>query len=466
MSPSPPQLPPDAAPAESGLFVENGAAAGGPQRLLLGFLGNVNAVFFANLAAAALTFAAGVLIARALGPDGRGVYALFVLSASIAQAVLGLGLAVAAVYYLGKGAYSAARVTANGQHITIFAAVVCGLLALLLWPLIGQDSLDRGAPYWLFILAVPLLVDYNYLTAVLQGLSRFLAMNAVVLIQPAALLVLAVAAIASGDLGSGGAVALWAASVGVALLLALALLGRSALSPELLRFDAPSMAAQVRFGVQGQIGNLLQILNYRLDQYLVLAFVSTAAVGIYAVSSMLSQIIWFLPNAVAAVLLPRLTAATPDDAAGTTPVACRNTLMVSALAALALGVVAPWLIPALFGGDFDDAVVPFVWLLPGAVALAGSKVLTSYIFSQGRPLTNSLVTAVALAVTIVADLILIPSLEVTGAAIASALAYVTHFALSLVAYGRLSGGSLWRAVLVQPSDVRGYVQAVRARLVA
>jgi O-antigen/teichoic acid export membrane protein len=435
--------------------------AGRPAREL-GFLGHVNLVFLTYVASAALAFGVSVLLARALGPDGRGVYALFLLSASISQAVLSLGLNVSAVYYLSKGEASVSRVVANVQQVTIASAIVSGLLVLLAWPTVGERLLDEGAPYWVFAIAVPLFVSYNVLAAVLQGQSRFLAMNAVVLVQPLVLFVALGGAIAAGDVGTRAALLLWCASTGAGVALALVLLGPAALR-ELFTLDVPSMRDQVSFGMKGQVGNLIQLLNYRLDQYVVLIFVSAAGVGIYAVSVTLSQSIWFLANAVAAVLLPRLTAAAPEEAARTTPLVCRNTLFVSALAAVALGAVSPWLVPSLFGGDFDSAVAPLLWLLPGTVALAGSKVLTSYIFSQGQPFTNSMITLAALAVTLVADFALIPPFEVAGAAIASSIAYGVHFVLSLFAYGRISGGSSWDAVVVRGEDVRRLVAAARDR---
>jgi O-antigen/teichoic acid export membrane protein len=434
-------------------------------RSRLGFLGNVNLVFLTYVGNAVLAFGVAVLVARALGPEGRGVYALFLLSASIAQAVLGLGMGVSAVYYLGKGVFPLSRVVANSQQVTLASAIVSGLLVLLAWPVLGDALLDRGAPYWVFAFAVPLFLNYNLLTTVFQGKSRFLAMNAVVLAQPLVLLALLSAGIALGDVDTTKALLFWSGATLAAILLALALLGRPALRPsDLLRLDRPSLRQQVRFGVQGQIGNLVQLLNYRLDQYIVLLFVSTAGVGFYAVSVTMSQSIWFLANAVAVVLLPRLAAVDEADAARTAPLICRNTLFVSALAALGLGAVSPWLVEALFGAEFGPSLAPLLWLLPGTVALAGSKILTSYIFSQGRPMTNSLITVASLIVTLGADFALIPPFGVTGAAIASSLAYGTHFALSLVAYRRLSGGSIWGAVVVRGEDLRRYLEAARQRL--
>jgi O-antigen/teichoic acid export membrane protein len=434
-------------------------------RVRLGFLGHVNLVLLTYVANAALTFGVAVLVARALGPEGRGVYALFLLSASITQAVLSLGMGVSAVYYLAKRSLPLSRIVANSQQVTVASAVVSGLLVLLAWPIVGDTLLEHGAPYWVFAFAVPLFLNYSVLTTVLQGTSRFLAMNAVILAQPLVLLALLVGGVALGDVDTTAVLLFWSGATLAATILALALLGGRALRlPDLLHVDWPSMRQQVRFGVQGQVGNLVQLLNYRLDQYIVLLFVSTAGVGIYAVSVTMSQSVWFIANAVAVVLLPRLTAADEADAARTTPLVCRNTLLLSALAAAGLGAVSPWLVEGLFGAKFGPSLAPLLWLLPGTVALAGSKILTSYIFSQGRPMTNSLITIASLVVTLAADFALIPSLGLTGAAIASSLAYGVHFALSLAAYRRLSGGSVWEAVIVRGDDLRRYLEAARERL--
>jgi O-antigen/teichoic acid export membrane protein len=454
-----PRTPPPADAPEAAALTES-------RKLRLGFLGNVNLVFLTYAANAALAFGAAVLVARALGPEGQGVYRLFLLSTSIAQAVFGLGLGVSAVYYLGKRTFPLSRVVANTQQVTFASAVLGGLLVLLAWPVLGDTLLEHGAPYWVFAFALPLFLNYNLLTSVFQGMSRFLAMNAVILVQPLVLLALLAFGTAFGEVDTTRALLFWAGATLAATLLALALLGRQALRlNDLLRVDWPSLREQVRFGVQGQVGNLVQLLNYRLDQYIVLLFVSTAGVGVYAVSVTLSQSIWFLANAVAVVLLPRLAATDEADAARTTPLVCRNTLFLSALAALGLGAVSPWLVEGLFGSEYGPSLAPLLWLLPGTVALAGSKILTSYIFSQGRPLTNSFITIASLAVTLLADFALIPPLHVTGAAIASSLAYGTHFALCLVAYRRLSGGSIWEAVVVRGEDLRSYLAATRERLV-
>jgi Na+-driven multidrug efflux pump len=88
-------------------------------------------------------------------------------------------------------------------------------------------------------------------------------------------------------------------------------------------------------------------------------------------------------------------------------------------------------------------------------------VLTSYIFSQGRPLVNTGITFVSLIVTIAADLALIPRFGVNGAAAASSLAYLAHFAVALFAFSRISGQSVFDALIPRRSDAELYADTVR-----
>jgi len=443
------------------------APAAGDKRPRLGFFGHVNAVFLTYVASAVLAFGVSVLLARALGPHDRGVYGIFMLSGSITQALLSLGLSISAIYYLSKHEHSVARVVANGLQMTVLSGMLTTLLVLLAWPLVGDKFTDNGVPYWAFVFIVPLFVNYNMLIAIFQGTSRFLSMSAMIIVQPLVQVLLLATGVLIGDVDATAAVLFWAGASLVSSVLGIALLGRSALSPhELLRVDLPSLRQQAQFGMRGQAGNLMQLLNYRLDQYLVLSLVNAAGVGIYAVGVQLSQSIWFLANAVATVLIPRLAASNDEEAARMTPLLCRNTLFMSALGALAIGVLAPWFVPLFFGDDYSDSVRPLLWLLPGTVALSGSKILASYIFSQGKPGLNSLITIGSLAVTIVADFALIPKFGVAGAAVASTLAYAAHFGLALIVYRQLSGASISEALFIRGEDLRRYVALARQRLPA
>jgi O-antigen/teichoic acid export membrane protein len=224
----------------------------------------------------------------------------------------------------------------------------------------------------------------------------------------------------------------------------------------------PVLRQATSFGIQGQLSNLIQLLNLRLDSYLILLFVNSSGVGLYAVGVSLSEGMWFIANSVGVVLLTNLTMSDDESAARMTPVVCRNTLLVTGVAAIGAAIVAPWFVPAIFGAEYDDSVLPFIWLLPGTVAAAGTKILAAYVFSRGKPLVNAQIGFVTLIVTIVGDIALIPVFEVSGAAAASSAAYIVSLVMTAIAYRRLSGGAINDAVLPRRADAVLYLDGVRS----
>ncbi|MGD0114511.1 MAG: oligosaccharide flippase family protein [Dehalococcoidia bacterium] len=429
---------------------------------LLKSLRDINLVFVTYVAGYLLAFVLQILVARGLGTQGRGTYEIVLLSVSLAQATLSMGVGVAVLYYLSKRTYSLRELLSNSQWVVLASTVLSGLFVLIAAPTFGSKLLAEGVPYWVFILSVPLFLDFNLLIAFLQAENRFLAMNSVILLQPVVMVALLIAGVLGGGLTTTNVFIFWSLSPLVPVFLGLWLLGlRNLHLPTVLWPRWSLLREQVRFGIQGQPGNILQLLNYRIDKYVALIFVGRDGVGIYAIAVGVTESIWFIANAVAVVLVPRLTRAHSDEAAELTPLFCRHTLFLSLLGAAACGVASPVLLPLIFGSAYSPAVVAVWWLLPGTVALAATKVLSGYIFSQGKPLINSYITVASLVVTVAADLALIPIFGVPGAAAASSLAYTTSLVLSLAAYQRLSGRPAWRTLAINAGDLRLYLLAAR-----
>jgi O-antigen/teichoic acid export membrane protein len=443
------------------------------------FIGNVNIVMVTYAVDGFLALATGALVARALGTEGRGAYALFVVSAAFGQLVLGMGIGNAAIYYLNKREIALRDVLGAVHAIVLAAVIVTAIAVAVITPInadlgsirghdlhfTGEDIFGAGISPWLLVLAVPVLLYMSLLKLLLQALSRFVDLGVATIGQQSVLLAFVAVAFAAGDPDATDIVLFLMVASAATAVYALVRIGLANIDLSWLirpRLNVIGMLA--RWGVQGEAGNALQLLNYRLDQYIVRDFVSLTAVGVYAVGTSMTEAVFVLANAVALVLMPRLTSADPDEAATLAPVASRNTMLIATGGALVLAAMAPVLIPAVFGEDFRDSVEPLWLLLPGTVALAGSKVLTSYIFSQGRPLVNTGITVVSLVVTLIADFALIPRFGVNGAATASSLAYVAHFAAALFAYNRISGRPALAAVLPRPADASLYMDAARGFL--
>ena len=431
------------------------------------FFVNVNLVFLSQIATYGLAFGLRIVLARGLGDEGLGTYALFFLAVIVAGGIVNLGVGLGNIFFLNKGTYSYRVLLANSLSVLAVTSVVAWVLIAAYGLIAEPEFLVSGRTFWLYMPALPAVVGYVLLTSFLHGSSRFVALTAVAAAQGLSGLLMVAGLYAADALDVFGALAAWAGSFLLADIMALAVIGvRNVKLGGVIRPQWDALRAQVRYGAQGQIANLAQLFNYRLDQFLVAAFVSRAAVGHYTVAVGLGESVWWISSAVAMVLLPRLTQMDSKRAQEMTPLLSRNTLLVSIGAAAALMVASPILIRILFGSDFTPATTPLLLLMPGVVAASAGRVLGSYLFSQGRVIYNTYATFIALGVTLALDIVLIPTLEIEGAAIASSVAYVVSLAATLYWYRKVSGGSVWDALIVRPSDRRFYgalLQKLRAR---
>lgn len=428
-----------------------------------GFLFNVNLVFLSQIAIYGFAFGLRIILARGLGDSGLGTYSLFYIGILVAGGVVNLGVGLGNIYFLNKNTFGYRTLLSNSLAVIIWTGIA-GWAFVLIWAAAyGRDLFVHGDAYWLWGLALPAVVAYTILTSFLHGRSRFAALQALAIGQGGVALAALVVLDAAGHLDVGSAVAAWTGSFLLADMVCLVLVGRGQV--DVGTVIAPKMDAlreQVKYGVQGQLANMAALFNYRLDQFIVAAFVSTAGVGHYTVAVGLGESVWWISSAVALVMLPRLTAMTEEAAQEVTPLVCRNTFAISIVAGLGVIAVSPVAIKVLFGGEFyPDSFLPLVLLMPGIAAASATRVLGSYLFSQGKVIYNTYATLIALVLDIGLDLVAVPLLKVPGAAAMSSVAYVAALVATLYWYRKVSGRPVREALIPHVDDRRHYLRIMR-----
>jgi O-antigen/teichoic acid export membrane protein len=190
------------------------------------------------------------------------------------------------------------------------------------------------------------------------------------------------------------------------------------------RPSMPIARTVVAFGARAQLGNLLWLINLRLDFMILDAIAGPAVLGIYAVASKAAELMRLPATAVNYVLYPRFTRQPPEVAAREArtllPRACGLTVVATPLLVIASGLA----LPLLFGQRFHAAVEPAWILLIGLAVEGAAAVASAYLCGSGRPGANSFGMGLGVVVTVVLDVMLIPGHQAVGAAVASTAAYL------------------------------------------
>lgn len=430
---------------------------------------------FTTLVRQGLVIGAGlglaILLARVLGPQGNGRYALALLLPTMLSTLLNLGVAPANVYFLGRGSVSVRRalsVTLRLWLVLSALGVGGGILAVLVW---GQVWFS-GVPIlllWFALSSFPVTLLQSFLVSLLQGVQDFRRYNLVSLVAPVLTLGFVLVTVLILGWGVVGAVASFFAANVVSLLVSL-----WALKPHLVQSQVTQDGMSetdvsetyttelINYGWKAHLSNILAFVNYRADILLINFFLTPVSVGIYVVAVQLAERMWVLSQAVSTVLLPRLSQLHQDAAKQQelTSLVSRWVFAVSVVAALLLASLAAPLILLLFGRDYSLAISTLLWLLPGVVLGSVARILSNDLAARGRPDLNLYVSLVVVSVNISLNLLLIPRMGITGAAIATTLAYSFNAVIKVWLYNRFVSGRWWQPLVLNRADWRLFQKGV------
>jgi len=404
------------------------------------FTRHVSTTFGTQILSLAIALATGAITARWLGPQGKGMLGLAVLLPTMLSLFLSGGLGAANVYFAGSRRLEMPVLTANSVAFALLATIAGAGIVIGLTLTGWLEKLVPGVPVWALLLAMlglPTGLLTGYFSALLQGLRQITALNAVTLVQGAFTLSLTLIMVAGLGWGLTGAI-LAILIAGLSGLTATAILVHRAGGQLRPRWKRPVMRDTLSYGLRGYVGNVLQFFNYRLDAFIVNFYLGPAATAIYGVAVVMAEMLWYLPNSVGFVIFPKAAATRPEEMNRFTPRVFRVTLGLTALGAVVLALVGRFLIDLIYTPAFASAYVPLLLLLPGVVLLGGAKVLTNEIAGRGYLQYNSINSGLALVLTIVLDLLLIPRYGVQGAALASTIAYSAIFFTAIFFYRSVS----------------------------
>jgi O-antigen/teichoic acid export membrane protein len=396
------------------------------------------AVWGVRLLGYAVSVGVSILIARALGPEGRGQYYFPILVASTLFGLLHVGAEHAHIFLVGQGR-SVAALAANAGVLAAGAGLAGIGLGLAGW-LWLHDTLMSGLPLGLLALALaplPLSLHHLYLAGLLVLRGEVVRVHRITL-WGGLFQALAVAALVAG----GGVSVPWVVGVNtaaVALTWALTLGLFRSLVPLRLGWDGALFADTLRFGLRVHVGMVLSFRSLRPDGYLVKHFLGLRELGYYSLAVSLVELVLLAADSIAFVVLPRQTRAGVDDAATLTTRTCRVSLVVGTLLSAALAAAAYPLVRVAYGTDFLPAL-PALWLLlPGIVVASLWRPLGGYLLKLGQPLALSATSGVALLVHLALTLLLVPAWGIAGAAVATTAAYGALAAVSLAWFLRRAG---------------------------
>lgn len=393
--------------------------------------------FATSLAIQGLNVLTGVLLARQLGPHGRGVLAAILIWSGLLTMLGSLGVSDSVTYHAARERRLGALVGTT-TALCLVQSIVLIVVGWFVLPIAlhgyGPSTVHAARTYLAY---VPLFLLNMYAMTILQGVGRFAAYQSVRFLQ-IALIAVAVAALSVlHGLTVHRVLAIYVGAYSVVLCVSVTQVLRHPL--DRVHVDLALARRLLGFAVRSHSSNVSAMFNERLDQLLISVFLAPAQLGLYVVAVTFTSVSTLIGLSVGIVALPTVAAAQ----AAARPFLVRRYLRLTAFSAavltLPLLVFAPQIIRVFFGTAFSGATTACRILLVAAVMLAVARLLGVFLKAIGRPLDAGIAEFVALGVTVVLLVGLLPLLGITGAAIASLAAYSVSAAWSFRRLCRATG---------------------------
>jgi O-antigen/teichoic acid export membrane protein len=411
-----------------------------PQR---SFLHSVGRTAGFNLAATGVSAINGVLLARWLGPSGRGDYAAVTAYFGLALVFFELGLGSSVVYHVSKFQQAHADYVWTAAGLLIPLALASALVSLVLGITVFGDSPSRRAA--VMILPFAIVFGFASTPAVFALLSLDLGgWNLTRLSQPLIFILLVLGAHRVVPLSVPLVIILMTASMAFQTALAWWLYVR-AFSPR-GHFMREQVRPMLRFGLLNMSSTAPNVVNGRFDQIVLAVMVSSAALGQYAVAVSLSVLAAPLVMAFGNVAFPSL--ARGERIAETIRTATRGSVLVSVASVAVIVVAGPFLVPILFGPGYEPVTRLLLVLAPGAAVVVVNQVLGDILRGLGHPGVVAVCEWLGVVTTIGGLVLLVPHLGAMGAALTSTVTYALVYVL------------LRRAVSRHAADFRSPTQGI------
>lgn len=447
----------ETSPRDSGSprALSRAAATGGRGEIKDGsFARDAFATYATNVANICLSTIGGIVTARMLGPYQRGIYSLVYLFAATVVTFGKLGLAQANVYSIRRERVAPERVASNALLVALAlgALLIVVALALRRWLL---ATFLHGVPEWAFLVSLPLipvLLFESYFYAVVQALGRFSLYNRRMLIGTASLvfwLIIFLTVVPGGLTAAILVVTLNPVVMDTWLLVTVWRMLRFR-----LRLDRTLLGREVRFGLKSHLQVVAQHLHLRADVYLVAYFLDPTQVAFYVMAAKFAELMLDIPKAVGVVMYPRLAALDDEAMHQLTAQACRRTLLITGSAAVVISLIGPVLIVLWYGAAYAPAAKPLPFIAAGIVMMSILVLLTQSFTSRNRQQVNIVVGLVALGSNLGLNLVLIPTMGIVGAALASAISYAAAALLLIVLFLRASQLSIVDVLVPRGEDAR------------
>ena len=382
--------------------------------------------FSYKLVIAVVTFTASVFISRTLGPELQGKYSLIILFVTMIFNLGNMGIGVAANYFPAKKGCNLKIILNNLLFVSIILSVVIFSAAVLIRATTRKYFLPDIADgiIYLALLAIPIRMIQLVIESFLLGLKNYKFYNIVFLIKISLKLIFIIIFYFSIK----NLLLAYVSAYIISQFLVFPILDKkikkiTEITP--LKFINYSVIKKIlRFGIMNHLSNLIMLLEFKIDIFLINFFSNPLNVGYYYISVIVSEISSVFSSAVNLVLFPKIAELNNKKKIEKIKnFGIFSSLFFSFCFSLLIFFLASPFIKLFFGQAFAPAI-PTLKIMAFVTFFSNiKKIILSNLSAQNLIHLANPINILTLILNIALNIYLIPRYGIIGAAYASLTSY-------------------------------------------
>ena len=387
----------------------------------------------ANLLITILGLVGSIILARWLGPSQRGVFAAIILIPAILQYFVNFGLSSASLYFTAQP---------HSNKNTIWnALILMGFIQSIIGILMGYFIINLYLQKYdlkiinlghLYLFTIPLGIFGMYATYILQGASHFKVTNLLKCIVPLGYCVGIIFLKIHRNLSIENLVYVQLIIQSFYLIIALFSLYKLLLYRLNFKLEYNFIPQMLKYSVKVWFGDVAQLANLRIDQFLIGGFLSSRDLGIYTIAISVARFTSIFADAVTTIMLPSITGKNSFQEKVTEILNFfKKYWIFSVIFHTVFALILPIIIPFVFGNAYADAIIVCQILVVGSFFINAKTVLGGGVLGLGFPEIMSFVEVIGMVILLIFSIIFIKLYGLMGVAVAISLSYFIQFSITI-----------------------------------
>ena len=421
-------------------------------------LNNIFFTFGASIISLLIGTSIGIIIARTLGPSGKGLLAVIAMVGTVVLSLGNLGIGAFNTYAISNKSVQKKDIVGNSFWLGLIIGIICFLVILVFsfnFPIFFRN-IPRSY-LLLYLLSLPFFLWSNFFYAILTGEQKFRKLNILAIITQTINLVGVILLLLVFKLDVFY-ILIWYVLVNIVN--ALFPMGFIFLTDGIhFNLNLQVLKKALNYGFKICLTGIFALLILRVDLYMVNFFKGMAEAGFYSLASSFGNVFFILPSSIIAVIFPKINAEEKPKKELIAKYSRISLFLVFLMAIGALLFISP-VIGLLYGQAFLASVKPIILLLPGLIAWSVAAVLSQYFFSIGYPLKITISWFLVAVLNIVLNFIYIPQYGMAAAALSSTVTYLFALGFHYYFFHKETGMGFYDVFVPRKEEIKSIFERV------